>query len=97
MRQRTITSLSIFDRACHDLHDLPEGWQGNTYTRAMKGNVSVGVNVRGAVSPPYLRGPRKGEPNWPKRDEATERVVYVPHEAYAAAQKALETAGEVQS
>lgn len=86
-----INAMRIFDRACHDMQSLPEGWQGCVYTRVMHGNVSVGVNVRGAVSPPYLRGPRKGEPNWKRRDEATECVVYVPHEAYAAAQKALET------
>jgi hypothetical protein len=45
---------------------------------------SRGTLVTGAVAPPYKSGPRKGQPNWQKRDLATERRIFISYdEGYA--------------
>ena len=54
----------------------PATWRTFIYTKADQG----GVYVTGAVCPPILRGPRKGEPNFRKHDKATRRVVYLSSE-----------------
>jgi hypothetical protein len=86
-----IDPFAIWDRACHDATKLPEGWRGNLFTAVGDPPNRQGVMIKGAVSPVRTRGPRKGEPNWPKRDRSTERQVFVSNEAYERAKQALTT------
>lgn len=85
------TEFDAWDAACHALAELSEGWSGNLYKRVGGFPKSVGVLVTGAVSPIRTRGPRKGTPNWPKRDRSTEREIFVSNEAYREAVLRLES------
>lgn len=49
------------------------------------------IRLTGAVVPLLTRGPRKGKPNWRRKDKATERVVTITpdeHDAWATAWQA---------
>jgi hypothetical protein len=83
------SAFEIWDHACHAITKLPEGWRGNLFDVVGNHPHTQGVMVTGAVSPPRLAGPRKGTPNWPKRDRKTERKVFISHEAYDVSAKAL--------
>lgn len=75
-------TFDILTHACHKAASLPDGWQGNIFKRVGSYPNSQGLLITGAVSPVRTRGPRKGEPNWPKRDRSTEREVYVSNAAF---------------
>lgn len=54
----------------------PGEWHAWLFTAAEQG----GLFVTGACCPPITRGPRKGRPNYKKRDRNTERRVYLTKE-----------------
>lgn len=75
----SVSAFDIYSAAARRIGKLPKEWQAVIFTK-----VVGGILCTGAVSPPYVRGPRKGEPNWPKRDRSTEATVVVSHAAYDA-------------
>lgn len=54
---------------------MGETWNLYHYEHVTLGGKHVGYELKGAVAPPKLSGKSKGQPNWAKRDMATDRTV----------------------
>jgi hypothetical protein len=56
---------------------VPEGWRWYSLNAVGESRTQGGVLITGAVCTETItRGLRKGEPNWKKRDRATERELF---------------------
>jgi len=67
--------ISLMDELARSLAGMGPDWSPFKY-EAIGGNDRPMLIV-GAVAPTISRGPRKGRPNWQKRDPATERSVVI--------------------
>lgn len=69
-----------FEERCRTEFGAPEGFtiiEAELVGSGRKPNEYTHCKVTGAVYEPVTRGKRKGEPNWRKAVEGTERVYYL--------------------
>lgn len=78
-------STYLLDMHARELVKMPENWEGYSW-RVLGYPDRKLYEIKGCFTPPAItRGPRKGAPNWAKRDRSTERIVHIPfaeHEAW---------------
>ena len=82
-------SALLFDDHARELVGMNADW--SLYRFEAVGNPNeppMIYRLRGAVAPPFKSGPRKGKPNWSKKDPATDKEVCdsaADHRAWGAA------------
>lgn len=81
--------MNLLTEHARELLGMPPEWDSYEFEAigAMPGHPPKLIRVAGAVAPPKVSGKNKGEPNWRKRDPATDKTAYfspAEHEAWEA-------------
>ena len=73
-----------------ETYNLPDGWSGWNYRTIRPddnwrrpGSPDDIFQVTGAVCPLYVRGPKKGRPNYKKADQSTKKTFTFTKQAFA--------------
>jgi hypothetical protein len=74
-------SFDSLDHYVRQVYGLPDNWSGWHYQSirpdddwSRDGNLYDLFQITGAVCPLYVRGPKKGRPNYKKADQSTKRT-----------------------
>lgn len=79
--------------AARKVHGLPDEWQPRIYRVLGDARVTIGYSLTGAVPVGVItRGPRKGRPKWPPRNDLRE-VIITPADVAAATAEWAATTG----
>ena len=69
--------LDFLAMQARELAGMPESWTWFEWECLPNNGPIQVMRVRGAIAPLIQKGKRKGMKNWPARDKATEREIYI--------------------
>lgn len=72
-----MAGMRLLDEHARDRAGLGEQWRPYHYEVVNEPGQPMLVKLIGAIAPPFVRGPRKGTPNWRQMDRATRRTIYI--------------------